>query len=126
MWKHQRLPWKVISGGQGDGVYKSLDGGDSWFKIENGLPSELGKMAISVSRANSDKVFLLAEGNSNKRSGGLFVSNDSGESWVKVSSYAELTSRAWYYIEVFADPNDEDTVYVLSACLLYTSDAADE
>ena len=115
MWKHQRLPWKVISGGKGDGVYKSIDGGESWFKIENGLPSELGKMAISVSRANSNKVFLLAEGNSNKRSGGLFVSNDSGESWVKVSSYAELTSRAWYYIEVFADPNDEDTVYVLSA-----------
>ena len=115
MWKHQRLPWQVISGGQGDGVYKSIDGGNNWFKIENGLPSELGKMAISVSRANSDKVFLLAEGNSNKRSGGLFVSNNAGESWSKVSSYAELTSRAWYYIEVFADPNDEDTVYVLSA-----------
>ena len=43
------------------------------------------------------------------------MSNNAGESWVKVSSYAELTSRAWYYIEVFADPNDEDTVYVLSA-----------
>ena len=115
MWNHQRLPWKVISGGDGDGVYKSLDGGESWKKIENGLPNELGKMAISVSRANSNKVYLLVEGNSNKRSGGLFVSNNAGDTWQKVSSYAELTSRAWYYIEVFADPNDENIVYVLSA-----------
>ena len=115
MWNHQRLPWKVISGGDGDGVYKSLDSGKSWFKIHNGLPNELGKMAISVSRANSDKIYLLVEGDSNKRSGGLFVSNNAGDSWQKVSSYAELTSRAWYYIEVFADPNDEDIVYVLSA-----------
>lgn len=81
MWNHQRLPWKVISGGDGDGVYKSLDGGESWKKIENGLPNELGKMAISISRANSNKVYLLVEGNSNKRSGGLFVSNNAGDSW---------------------------------------------
>jgi hypothetical protein len=105
----------VISGGEGSGVYKSTDGGDNWFKIENGLPNELGKLAISVSRANSDKVYLLAESDSNKRLGGLFVSNNAGESWTRISKYAELTSRSWYYIEVFADPNDENTVYVLSA-----------
>ena len=115
IWEHQRLPWKVISGGEGSGVYKSTDGGDNWFKIENGLPNELGKLAISVSRANSDKVYLLAESDSNKRLGGLFVSNNAGESWTRISKYAELTSRSWYYIEVFADPNDENTVYVLSA-----------
>ncbi|MDG1888890.1 MAG: glycosyl hydrolase [Flavobacteriaceae bacterium] len=115
IWEHQRLPWKVISGGEGSGVYKSTDGGDNWFKIENGLPNELGKLAISVSRANSDKVYLLAESDSDKRLGGLFMSNNAGESWSRVSKYAELTSRAWYYIEVFADPNDENTVYVLSA-----------
>ena len=48
MWHHQRLPWKVISGGEGSGLYKSVDGGDSWFKIHNGLPKEMRKMAISV------------------------------------------------------------------------------
>ena len=57
MWEHQRKPWIVVSGGEGSGVYKSTDGGETWNKIENGLPDELGKMAISVSRANSDKVF---------------------------------------------------------------------
>jgi photosystem II stability/assembly factor-like uncharacterized protein len=115
LWEHQRFPWKVVSGGEGSGVYKSIDAGENWFKIENGLPNELGKMAISVSRANSNKVYLLAESDSNKRLGGLFVSNNAGESWSRISKYAELTSRAWYYIEVFTDPNDENTVYVLSA-----------
>src|SRR6056300_350563 len=115
LWEHQRFPWKVVSGGEGSGVYKSIDAGENWFKIENGLPDELGKMAISVSRANSNKVYLLAESDSNKRLGGLFVSNNAGESWSRISKYAELTSRAWYYIEVFTDPNDENTVYVLSA-----------
>ena len=115
MWEHQRLPWKVISGGEGSGLYKSIDGGDSWFKIHNGLPKEMGKMAIAVSRANSNKVYALIESDSNKRLGGLFISNNAGKSWNKISEFAELTSRAWYYIEVFADPSDENTVYVMSA-----------
>ena len=72
-------------------------------------------MAIAVSRANSNKVYALIESDSNKRLGGLFISNNAGKSWNKISEFAELTSRAWYYIEVFADPSDENTVYVMSA-----------
>ncbi|MEO1218689.1 MAG: glycosyl hydrolase, partial [Bacteroidota bacterium] len=49
MWEHQRLPWKVVSGGEGSGLYKSTDGGKSWNKIHKGLPKEMGKMAIAVS-----------------------------------------------------------------------------
>lgn len=122
MWEHERKPWKVISGGEGSGVYKSTDGGDSWFKIEEGLPNELGKMAISVSRANSNKVFCLIESDSNKDLGGLFVSNNAGKSWSRISDDNRLTQRAWYYTEVFTDPNDEHTVYVLSAPALRSID----
>ncbi|WP_422354254.1 VPS10 domain-containing protein [Roseivirga pacifica] len=122
MWEHERKPWKVISGGEGSGVYKSMDGGDTWKKIENGLPDELGKMAISVSRANAEKVYLLIESDSNKDLGGLFVSNNAGDSWSRVSDDNRLTQRAWYYTEVFADPNDEHTVYVLSAPALRSID----
>lgn len=122
MWQHQRTPWKVISGGAGSGVYKSIDGGKNWKKIEEGLPKEKGKIAISVSRANSEKVYALIEGNSQKDKGGLFVSNDAGNKWSMVSGDNRLTQRAWYYTEVFADPQDEHTVYVLSAPALRSID----
>lgn len=122
MWHHQRLPWKVISGGPGSGVYKSVDGGETWEKIQNGLPKELGKMAISVSRANPELVYLLVESDSEKEQGGMFVSGNGGKDWSKVSSDHRLVQRAWYYIEVFADPQDEHTVYVLSAPALRSID----
>ncbi|MEL6634427.1 MAG: glycosyl hydrolase [Bacteroidota bacterium] len=122
MWQHQRTPWKVISGGAGSGIYKSIDGGKNWKKIEKGLPKEKGKTAISVSRANSEKVYALIEGNSQKDKGGLFVSHNAGESWSMVSGDNRLTQRAWYYTEVFADPQDEHTVYVLSAPALRSID----
>ncbi|MEN1783548.1 MAG: glycosyl hydrolase [Bacteroidota bacterium] len=122
MWHHQRKPHKVISGGKGSGVYKSVDGGETWKKIEKGLPKEKGKMAIAVSPANSNTVYALIESDSDADKGGLFVSKDAGASWRMVSGDNRLTQRAWYYIEVFADPNDEHTVYVLSAPALRSID----
>ncbi len=122
MWEHQRVPWKVISGGPGSGLYKSTDAGKTWKKIHKGLPEEKGKMAISVSRANSDKVYALIESDTDKDLGGLFVSENAGESWSMVSGDNRLVQRAWYYIEVFADPNDEHTVYVMSAPALRSID----
>ena len=115
MWEHQRTPWKVISGGVGSGLYKTTDGGTTWNTIHTGLPKEKGKMAIAVSRSNSEKVYALVESDSDKELGGLFVSNNSGENWSRISSDHSLIQRAWYYIELFIDPNDEETVYVLNA-----------
>ncbi len=122
MWHHQRKPHKVISGGEGSGLYKSTNGGESWQKIHNGLPEEKGKMAIAVSPANANKVYALIESDSDKDKGGLFVSNDAGKSWKMVSGDNRLVQRAWYYIEVFPDPNDENTVYVMSAPALRSID----
>ena len=122
MWEHQRKPNKVISGGPGSGLYKSIDGGETWKKIHKGLPEEKGKMAIAVSPSNSNKVYALIESDSNADKGGLFMSNDAGESWSMVSGDNRLVQRAWYYIEVFVDPNDEDIVYVLSAPALRSED----
>ncbi|MDO8965117.1 glycosyl hydrolase [Algoriphagus sp.] len=122
MWEHQRLPWQVISGGPGSGLYKSTDSGKTWKKIHKGLPEEKGKMGISVSRANSNKVYALIESDTEKDLGGLFVSNDAGESWTLINKGNELTQRAWYYIEVFADPINEHKVYVQSAPFLVSID----
>lgn len=122
MWEHQRKPNKIVSGGVGSGLYKSTDAGETWKKIHKGLPEEKGKMAIAVSPANSKKVYALIESDSNADKGGLFVSEDAGESWSLVSSDNRLVQRAWYYIEVFADPMNENTVYVLSAPALRSED----
>ncbi|WP_456376502.1 VPS10 domain-containing protein [Lutibacter sp.] len=122
MWHHQRTPWKIISGGTGSGLYKSTDGGETWNKIHEGLPEEKGKMAITVSRSNSNKVYALVESDSSKDLGGLFVSTNSGKNWNRVSDDNRLTQRAWYYTEVFVDPNNENIVYVLSASALRSID----
>lgn len=122
MWEHQRKPWIVISGGAGSGLYKSTDGGETWNKIHKGLPEEKGKMAIAVSRSNPEKVYALIESDSQQEKGGLFVSNNGGKSWSKVSGDHRLIQRAWYYIELFIDPQDDQTVYVLSAPALRSID----
>lgn len=122
MWEHGRLPWKVTSGGPGSGLWKSTDGGDTWEKMTKGLPEKMGKMAIAVSRSNPDKVYALIESDSYSDARGLYVSNDRGKSWNQVSSDPRLVQRAWYYIELFIDPRDDNRVYVLSAPALRSND----
>jgi photosystem II stability/assembly factor-like uncharacterized protein len=123
MWEHGRLPWKVISGGPGSGLYKSTDGGDTWEKMKEGLPEEMGKMSIAVSRSNPEKVYALIESDSDKEAGGLFVSNDAGKKWSRITNDHRLVQRAWYYIELFIDPKNENTLYVLSAPALRSTDS---
>ena len=122
MWEHGRLPWQVISGGAGSGLYKSVDSGETWEKMETGLPKEMGKMAISVCRSNSEKVYALIESDWEKDAGGLYVSNNSGKSWSQVTNDHRLIQRAWYYIELFTDPLNENTLYVMSAPALRSTD----
>lgn len=122
MWEHGRLPWKVISGGAGSGLYKSVDSGETWEKMTNGLPTKMGKMAIAVSRSNPEKVYALIESDSYESERGLYVSNNAGESWSQVTNEPRLVQRAWYYIELFIDPKNENTIYVLSAPFLRSND----
>src|SRR5574341_6667 len=122
MWEHGRLPWKVISGGPGSGLYKSTDEGETWERLKEGLREEMGKMAIAVSRSNPEKVYALIESDSDKEAGGLFVSNDAGKKWSRITNDHRLVQRAWYYIELFIDPKSDDTVYVMSAPALRSTD----
>ncbi len=115
MWEHGRLPWKIISGGPGSGLYKSTDAGEHWEKMKEGLPKEMGKMSIAVCRSNSEKVFALIESDFEKEAGGLYMSADAGKSWSQVSNDHHLIQRAWYYTKLFPDPMNENTLYVMSA-----------
>ena len=115
MWEYRRTPWEIKSGGKGSNLYKSTDGGETWTKLSKGLPKEKGKMAVAVSRANPDKVYALIESDSEKEQGGLFVSDDAGKSWSRISKDHRLVQRAWYYIEIALDPLNENVVYAFNS-----------
>jgi photosystem II stability/assembly factor-like uncharacterized protein len=115
MWEYGRQPWKVTSGGPGSGLYKSTDGGEHWEKMQEGLPKEMGKMSIAVCRSNSEKVYALIESDWEKEAGGLYVSNNAGKSWSQVTGDHRIIGRAWYYIELFPDPLNENVLYVMNA-----------
>jgi photosystem II stability/assembly factor-like uncharacterized protein len=120
MWEHRRFPWAVKSGGPGSGLYKSSDGGDNWKKMTEGLPDTLGKVAIDVSPANPERIFANIEARGDK--GGVYRSDDAGKNWSQVTKNRVTVARAWYYIEIFADPVDQNTVYVLNAGMLKSID----
>ncbi len=119
-WQHRRYPWKVESGGAGCALWKSTDAGETWNKIIEGLPKEVGKMGISVSRANPNRVYAIVEAEKSKA--GLYRSDDGGKKWTMLSSDQTITARSWYYMEVFADPVNADIVYVLNAPMLRSID----
>lgn len=119
-WQHQRLPWTVVSGGKGCGIWKSTDGGETWNKVNNGLPAVMGKIGVSVSRANSNRVYAIVEAEKSKA--GLYRSDDAGKTWSLQSTNNDITSRSWYYMKVFADTKNEDVVYVLNAPVMKSID----
>ena len=113
MWQHRRYPWLMESGGKDSGLYKSTDSGSTWKKMKEGLPKDFGKAGISVSRANNEIVFAVIEAKDNK--GGVYKSTDAGKKWTQVNKDRINIARSWYYMEIFADTQNEDVVYVLNA-----------
>lgn len=113
MWRFRRKPYEFSSGGDGCGIWKSTNGGDKWENISSaeGLPKGTwGISGISVSAANSDRVFAIIE----NENGGVFRSEDAGKTWKKVNESRELRQRAWYYSRIYADTKDENLVYVMN------------
>jgi len=112
MWRGERKPWTIISGAQnstGVGFYKSTDGGEHFSKITTGLPTELvGKANLAVTAANPNRVYALVEA---KPGGGLYRSDDAGQTWKQFSSYGQLITRPFYYVALAADPTNADVVY---------------
>ncbi|MEW6743653.1 MAG: glycosyl hydrolase [Planctomycetota bacterium] len=119
LWQVRRSPWELVSGGAGSGLYKSTDGGVTWKELEGGLPEGLkGRIGVSASTARRDRVWAIVEASD----GGVFRSDDAGETWTRVNEDRSLRQRAWYYSHIEADPRDPDTVYVLNVQLHKSSD----
>ncbi|MEX1265275.1 MAG: hypothetical protein WEA08_00030 [Woeseia sp.] len=120
MWHHGRKPWFIKSGGEGGGIYKSTDAGDTWEKLDGGLPGLIGKVGIDVSASQPSRVYAIIEAEPEK--GGLWRSDDYGETWELINGHRVLHSRAWYYIHLVADPSDPDTVWVMNVPLMKSID----
>lgn len=110
MWRVIRTPHSMESGGEGSGLYKSVDGGETWTNLSSkkGLPKGTwGIVGVAVAPSNTDKIYTIIE-NAN---GGLFMSADGGDSWTLTSNDNNIRQRAWYYSKVFVDPKNENLVY---------------
>lgn len=113
-WRVQRTPYSLSSGGEGSALWKSTDRGETWIEISKheGFPEGiLGIIGVTVSPVNNQRVWAIVE---NKDKGGLYRSDDGGETWNQVNSERKLRQRAWYYTRVYADTKDVDVVYVLN------------
>lgn len=113
-WRVRRTPYSLSSGGEGSALWKSTDSGETWTEIstKKGFPDGiLGIIGVTVSPVNNQRVWAMVE---NKDKGGLYRSEDGGETWSQVNSERKLRQRAWYYTRVYADTEDVDKVYVLN------------
>lgn len=113
LWQARRGPWSMTSGGPGSGLFRSHDGGDTWEEITRfpGLPEGIwGRVGVSISPARPSRIYAMVEA----EKGGLYRSDNYGESWQLVNSESGPRTRPWYYTHVFADPVDPETVNVLA------------
>jgi photosystem II stability/assembly factor-like uncharacterized protein len=120
MWQAYRTPWKLDDGGPGSGLYKSTDGGAHWSEISRhaGFPQgTLGRIGVTVAGSNSQIVYAIVQA----KHGGVFRSDDGGASWKRVNKSWSLRQRAFYYMAIYADPKDPNTVYAPNVDALWVS-----
>ena len=123
-WKIKRTPYSLESGGEGSGIWKSEDAGETWSEItrNTGLPSgTLGVIGLAVSPKNSNRVWAIVEA----KDGGVFRSENGGRTWRRINDQRDLRQRAWYYSRIYADPQNEDVVYVLNVSFWKSKDGGE-
>ena len=109
MWTFMRNPWSMRSGSEKGGLFKSVDGGRTWKKLTEGLPTMIGKIGVKVARSKPNVVYVLMESIDNT----LFRSEDRGETWTRAHSKWGILGRGFYSTEMRIDPKNENRVYTL-------------
>ncbi|MCP5381206.1 MAG: glycosyl hydrolase [Kordiimonadaceae bacterium] len=123
LWENGRTPWYIRSGGDKGGIFKSVDGGDTWEKLSGGLPTMIGKVGVDVSASNPKRIYAVVEGDMYTNDGGVYRSDDAGKTWINMNPNRLTYTRAWYYDHIKADPIDDNTVYVMNVPFLKSIDA---
>jgi len=120
LWQARRRPWELTSGGPSSGLYVSRDGGDTWTQLKaKGLPEGLwGKVGVAIAPSDRRRVYALIEA----EKGGLFRSDDGGETWRLANDHHSLRQRAWYYTTLTIDPANPDVVWFPQVPMLKTMD----
>jgi photosystem II stability/assembly factor-like uncharacterized protein len=120
MWEGYRTPWSLSSGGPNSNLYKSTDGGLTWSLAGgSGWPKgPLGRIGVTISPSNPNRIYAMVEA----EDGGLYRSDDGGQSWTRVNSDDNLRQRAWYFSQLTADPKNPDVVYVVNMNLQRSTD----
>jgi len=143
IWGTRRPPWSVYAPSNlpGGGLYKSIDGGDSWHQLGGGLPTDdfVGKIGIAVAPSNSNRLYAVVDdlgaaiarrgssaaqaASAPKPSGGIYISDDAGESWRLVNNEQRLWGRGWYFGQFTVDPMNPDRAYDINTATYRTLDA---
>jgi photosystem II stability/assembly factor-like uncharacterized protein len=113
IWSARQGPWENGAwNGEPSGLYKSMDGGNTWKKITKGLPTTkqdgLGRIGFTIAPSNSKRMYATVDAEKN---GGIYRSDDAGESWYLLTSDGRLWGRGADFAEVKADPKNENIVY---------------
>ena len=112
MWEFRRQPWTFNSGGEGSGIFMSIDGGETWTRktSKDGLPEgDLGRIGLAIAPSNPDRVYAIVEAKVNQ----VFRSDDGGYEWYSISDEANAGNRPFYYSDIFVDPENENRIYSL-------------
>lgn len=118
-YQRRRHVWTLIDGGPESAVYRSVDAGQTWTKIESGLPKvDLGRIGLAVAPSAPETMYAIVEAQEGK--GGFFRSIDGGVTWEKRSDY--MSSSPQYYSELVVDPSNPDRVYSMDTFLHRSDD----
>jgi len=119
LWQFVRHPWELVSGGTASGIYRSKDGGLTWERLKEGLPTGLlGRIAVAVGPTNPSHVYALIE----TTQGMLWDSKDQGDHWTKVSDFHGLSARPFYFSLLHVSPVDDRKLFFSSYLLLRSDD----
>jgi len=112
-WDRHRTVAAYMGGGPGSGLHKSMDGGKTWSKLENGIPkSNLGKIGLALSPFDNETIYAAIE--LDRKKGGIYRSTNGGASWNKQSNTVSGGTGPHYYQELYVSPHQEGRLYLMN------------